>query len=115
VIKISTSDKREIEPVKEVVKEYLRVNEELEIIRDRFFRSSKTNNHKGTRSYAATLKDYRSIQVKMLRALVSLGVKKSEDLVNLLSNLPDIDCKVENCQCAYHASIKQKLEPELAK
>ncbi|MGH9878076.1 MAG: hypothetical protein ACRD5H_10595 [Nitrososphaerales archaeon] len=115
MINISTSDKREIEPVKEVVREYLRVNEELEVVRDKFFRSSRTKDHKSTKSYAGTLKDYRGIQVKMLRALVSLGVKKSEDLVNLLSSLPDIDCKVENCQCAYHTSIKQKLEPELAK
>ncbi|HLE34460.1 MAG TPA: hypothetical protein VI698_01085 [Nitrososphaerales archaeon] len=115
MINIPTSNKHEIEPVKEVVREYLRVNEELEIIRGKFFRSSRTKDRKSTTSYAATLKDYRSIQVKMLHALVSLGVKKSDDLVNLLSNLPDIDCKVENCQCAYHTSIKQKLEPELAK
>ena len=112
---ISASDKHEIEPVKEVVREYLRVNEELEVIRKKFFRSSRTKDHKSTRSYASTLKDYRSIQVKLLYALVALGVKESDDLVNLLSSLPDIDCNIENCQCAYHKSIKQKLEPVLEK
>lgn len=113
---ISASEKQhEIEPVKEVIREYLRVNEEVEVIRKKFFRSSRTKNDKSTRSYASMLKDYRFIQVKLLYALVKLGVKKSEDLVNLLSNLQDIDCTVENCQCAYHKSIKQKLDSALEK
>ena len=101
----------EIDPVKEVIKEYFLVREELEVIRKKFFQSMSRKHDRSARTYSATLKDYRSIQVKLLRTLVDLGVKHSEDdLAKLLSDLPEVRCDVNNCGCAYHQSIKRILE-----
>jgi len=104
--------KHEIDPVKEVIREYFRVKEELQAIRRKFFQSVSRKQDKSARTYAATLKDYRSIQVKLLQTLVSLGVERSEDdLAKLLSDLPEVRCDVKDCQCAYHKSVKRILEP----
>jgi len=106
----------EIDPVKEVIREYLLAKEELEVIRKMFFLSLRRKHEKSARTYAGTLKDYRGIQVKMLQALVDLGVDQSEDdLAKLLSGLPEVRCEVKNCECAYHKSIKRILEPALEK
>lgn len=71
----------------------------------------RRRSEKDARTYSFTLKDYRSIQVKMLQTLAKLGVKNSEDdLARLLSDLPEIRCDVKNCPCAYHQSIKRILE-----
>jgi len=71
----------------------------------------RRKSNRDTRTYSATLKDYRSIQVKMLQTLAHLGVKNSEDdLAKLLSDLPEIRCDVKDCPCAYHQGIKRILE-----
>jgi len=71
----------------------------------------RRRNERDARTYSFTLKDYRSIQVKMLQTLAHLGVKHSEDdLARLLSDLPEIRCDVKDCPCAYHQGIKRILE-----
>lgn len=100
-----------IDPAKEVIREYFRVIEELNVIRKKFFQSMNKKQDRSTRTYAATLKDYRSIQVRLLQTLAQFGVKNSDDdLVKLLSDLPEIVCKVDDCKCAYHSSIKRIIE-----
>jgi len=114
VFSVSTFDKHEIDPVKEIIREYLLVREELEVIRKMLFLSLRRGHDKSTRTYAGTLKDYRGIQVKLLHTLVDLGVERSEDdLVKLLSDLPEVRCDVKDCQCAYHKSVKKILEPAM--
>lgn len=108
-------DSDKIDVVKEVISEYLRTLEELNVIRKKFLESVEKDSA-GARTYAATLKDYRGIQVKLLQTLAKLGVKGSDedDLVKILSNLPEIQCNVSDCKCAYHISIRRIIEGERA-
>jgi hypothetical protein len=110
---LKESDK--IDVVKEVLSEYLRTLEELNVIRKKFLESVEKDST-GARTYAATLKDYRGIQVKLLQTLAKLGVKGSDedDLVKILSNLPEIQCDVGDCKCAYHIGIRRIIEGERA-
>lgn len=110
---LEVKESKNIDAVKEVISEYLRTLEELNIIRKKFFESIE-NDDKHARTYAATLKDYRGIQVKLLQTLAKLGVKGSDedDLVKILSNLPEIQCDISDCKCAYHISISKIIEGE---
>lgn len=94
-----------------MLREYFRVKEEVELVRKKFIKSMSGKRDEAARSYSATLKDYRSIQVKFLQTLAHLGVKNPEDdLAKLLSNLPEIVCDIPDCKCKYHASIKSIAE-----
>ena len=104
-------DNKEIDPAKEAVKKYLEVNREVEILRRKFFDAMRRKRDSNATAYAATLKDYRNIQVKILQTLSHLGVKHSEDdLVRLLSDLPEVKCDVKDCACGYHRSIRAILD-----
>ena len=109
---ISTvNEEHEIEPVKEVIKQYLQSLEDFAIIRRKFLHYVKTKEEKSARTYASVLKDYKGIQVKLLQTLARFGVETSEeDLASLLSGLPEVTCDVQECACAYHQTINKIVE-----
>jgi hypothetical protein len=81
------------------------------MIRRKFFDCIDTKPNHTVRSIAATLKDYRSIQVKLLQTFTSFGVDNSEeDLARLLSGLPEVKCQVKECICEYHKIINEIVE-----
>jgi len=97
-----------IKPAEEIVSEYNRMKPELNAIRRKFLQAIRTNNEKGARAYSATLKDYRSIQVRLLLAMAQLGVNPNDDdLAKLLSDLPEVRCDDKNCKCPYHQTIRK--------
>lgn len=100
--------RRSIEPAEEIASEYNRMKPELNAIRRKFLRAVRTNDEKGARAYSAALKDYRSIQVKLLLAMARLGVKATDDdLAKLLSDLPEVQCNDKKCKCPYHQMIRR--------
>ena len=100
-----------IRPAEEIVSEYNQMKPELNAIRRKFLKAIRTNDEKSARAYSATLKDYRSIQVKLLLAMAQLGVRSTDDdLAKLLSDLPEVRCDNKQCKCPYHQTIRELAE-----
>lgn len=100
-----------INPTHEIISEYRRLKPELDAIRRKFLRAVRTKDEKSTRAYSAALKDYRSIQVRLLIAMAQLGLKPTDDdLAKLLSDLPEVKCDDKDCKCPCHETLRTVAE-----
>jgi len=67
------SRKDKVVPTQEIVDQYREMMQELKILREKFLQAVASNDEKNARAYSASLKDYRSIQVKLIQAMQKMG------------------------------------------
>ncbi len=75
-----------------MVDQYWEMIQELKILREKFLKAIASNDEKNARTYSAALKDYRSIQVKLILALERTGAlgQGQDAVVELFSKLSEM-------------------------
>ncbi len=75
-----------------MVDQYWEMIQELKILREKFLKAVASNDEKNARTYSAALKDYRSIQVKLILALEKTGAlgQGQDAVVELFSKLSEM-------------------------
>ncbi len=95
-----------------MVDQYWEMIQELKILREKFLKAVASNDEKNARTYSAALKDYRSIQVKLILALQKTGaLGEGQDAVaELFSKLSEAK---EEIEASSLAKFIQKLDEKL--
>ncbi len=95
-----------------MVDQYWEMIQELKIVREKFLQAVASNDEKNARTYSAALKDYRSIQVKLILALQKTGaLGEGQDAVaELFSKLSEVKEEIEASDLA---KFIQKLDEKL--
>ncbi|MBI2184176.1 MAG: hypothetical protein HYU39_04370 [Thaumarchaeota archaeon] len=73
---------------KELKQLYGEASEEVGILRGFFLEAARDGSRRDLRSLSATLKDLRSVQVRILYAMLKLEEPSEEDLTTWLAGLP---------------------------
>ncbi len=95
-----------------MVDQYWEMIQELKILREKFLKAVASNDEKNARTYSTALKDYRSIQVKLILALQKTGaLGEGQDAVaGLFSKLSEMKEEIEVSDLA---KFIQKLDEKL--